>query len=140
MATRFRNRLAFRLGLMRAHAREWTIGAAVLAGIVGMLVFLMLRFDSPVVKSERVQGTIVSFAMIPQKSYGEPTAAISYRYIVSLGNNETVVASDQISRPHAAGSTVEIERRTRANGTVTFHIVPSDCVAPECVVPFNQQF
>ncbi|PSJ55622.1 hypothetical protein C7I85_26600 [Mesorhizobium soli] len=125
---------------MRAHAREWTIGAALLAGSVGILLFLMLRFDSPVVKSERVEGTIVSVAMIPQKSYGEPTSAISYQYIVSLGDNETVVAADQISRPHPAGSSVKIERRTRANGTVTFHIVPSDCVAPECVVPFNQQF
>lgn len=135
-----RNRLHFRIALLRSHAREWTIGAALLAGSIGILLFLMLRFDSPVVKSERVEGTVVSFAMIPQKSYGEPTGAITYRYIVSLGNDETVVAADQISRPHAAGSTVEIERRTRANGTVTFHIVPPDCVAPECVVPFNHQF
>lgn len=140
MPISFRKDLAFRLELLRARAREWTIGAAVLAGSVTIVLFLVLRFDSPVVKSERVEGTIVSVAMIPQKSYGEPTAAISYQYIVSLGGNETVVAADQISRPHAAGSAVGIERRTRANGTVTYHIVPSDCVAPDCVVPFNQQF
>jgi hypothetical protein len=100
----------------------------------------MLYYDSPIVKSERFQGSIVSVAMIPQKSYGEPTAAISYQYIVSLGDNETAIVADQMSRPHPVGSAVEIERRTRANGTITYHVVPPDCVAPDCVVPFNQRF
>lgn len=140
MTISLRNRLHFRIALLRAHSREWTIGAAVLAGSVSIVLFLVLRFDSPVVQSDRLQGTVVSVAMIPQKSYGEPTAATSYQYIVSLGGNDTVVVADQISRPHPVGSAVEVEKRTRANGTTTYHVVPPDCAAPNCVVPFNQRF
>lgn len=106
-----------------------------------MLLFTNFYFDSPVVKHERLGAVVRSIAMLPQKSYGEPTAAILYQYVVALdGSGTLVVAADQISRPHPAGSPVEIERRTRANGAVTYHIVPSDCVPPECVVPFNQRF
>jgi hypothetical protein len=135
-----RNRLQFQIALLRAYAREYIVGAALLASLFGMLLFNNLYFDSPVVQSERLQGSIVSVAMIPQKSYGEPTAATSYQYIVSLGGSDTVVVADQISRPHPVGSAVEVEKRTRANGTITYHLVPPDCVAPNCVVPFNQQF
>jgi hypothetical protein len=141
MAISFRNRLAFRLALLREHAREYAVGMLILARIIGIFLFNYLYFASPVVKHDRLQGTISAIAMIPQKSYGEPGASSRYQYIVSLGENATVVVADQISRPHPVGSVVEIERRTRANGVLTNHVVSPDCAAPDCVViPFNQQF
>ncbi|RJG46804.1 hypothetical protein [Mesorhizobium sp. DCY119] len=119
----FWQRMHVRLELFRWSASQIAAGLGVLA-FIGIFVLLPLRFNSPVVKREQTGAVITSIAAIPDRPnrFGN---GVSYRYAIKLNGTDAIAfVTDDALRPHSIGAIVEVERRTRANGWVTYHMLP----------------
>jgi len=122
----FRQRLSYWVELLKWFAHEYAVGAAIFALFGGLLLVGFLRLDSPVVKRERIDAvitTIVSTPLRPNRGGG------SYQYaVIPNGTTSPTVIRDEFPPtlfPREVGATIELERRTRANGTVTYHMSPT---------------
>ncbi|MEI5682257.1 MULTISPECIES: hypothetical protein [unclassified Mesorhizobium] len=121
----FRQRLNHRLEPLRWFAHEYAVALAMLVAAAAFGVYMLLPLHSPVVKREQVSAvitTIVSTPLRPSRGGG------SYQYaVIPNGTTSLIVVRDDLSPtliPREVGATIELERRTRANGTVTYHMSP----------------
>ncbi|MDH6230699.1 hypothetical protein M2281_001271 [Mesorhizobium soli] len=128
MPISFRNRLAFRLELWRRLVDEYAVGVALAVGIVSAMLVAGFRYDSTVVKYERLQAVVVSIYEVPLKGFSPS------HYMVKLSDSGQLVTIED-RQLREVGSVIKVERRTRKNGVVTYHLVPPGCETPDCAAP-----
>ena len=97
--------------------------AAIILILLGAFLLPVWRNASPVVTSEVVSATIRSLSSIPAKPNGAALGIGNYLYMIALDDGQsTAFVRDNTFNPHQVGSTIKVERQTRANGTVTFEM------------------
>jgi hypothetical protein len=122
----FRQRLSQRLEPLRWFAHEYAVALAMLVAAAAFGAYMLIPLHSPVIKREQVSAvitTIVSTPLRPNRAGGS-----YYQYaVIPNGTTSPIVIRDDLSPsllPREIGSVIELERRTRANGTVTYHMSP----------------
>ncbi|PSJ55623.1 hypothetical protein [Pseudaminobacter soli (ex Li et al. 2025)] len=128
MSISFRNRLAFRLELLRQSRKEYGVGAVLAAVMVSIVAVPVFYFDSPVSNYERLQAVVISIPSVHMKGFSPSL------YMAKLIDDGQLVTIKD-SRLHEIGTIIKVERRTRKNGVVTYHLVPPGCETPDCAGP-----
>jgi hypothetical protein len=101
---------------MREHAGEYTFGVVLVTILASWLLARAFYYDSPVLKYETVSATVRTAYQIPTRS------SWHYGYIVELSDTKEHATLEGML-PLEVGTVLEVERRTRKNGVVTYHSI-----------------
>jgi hypothetical protein len=97
--------------------------AAVILLFLGVFLLPVWRSGNPVVSREIVEATITSLSAAPIAPSSLARSQRNYLYMIALeGEQSTAFVRDSTHNPHQIGSTIKVERQTRADGTVTFEV------------------
>lgn len=128
MTIGFRNRLAFRLELWRRLVDEYAVGIVLALGLVGGFLVQALHYDSRVLEYERIDAVVTAITKVPTRG------VLPSWYLITLSDTGELATVEDLDL-HEVGSVIKVERRTRKNGVVTYHLVPPGCETPECAAP-----